>query len=617
MNRLSPLLALALLLGLSCAESRALVSRSAGTVDHQFLNADAVVRAVVMNREPIRNAQGQCQTRCTLQIEETLKGRVPARVSILLPGEMAGPIPVSDGCQPALRIGERRLFFLKRGRGGHLHLPAGPASALKLPEDSPDLAKARLLSVVSMETGEDLTDQAVFTPPLFASQDAAQTTATNLLLDPVLGLPPRFVAPDRGDPIPYLVDADLLPPGISLSQALTAVSNALAAWKAVAPLNFEFLGVQSFGNSAKYVNASDGILRIQLHDYYGAIPSTDTLGIGGSGYYTNILSPGWTTGGQVLGNDFHLSVRGYVVLNDWSDGLTNLLTFQEVLCHEVGHALGMAHSTPDSPAPLHSPAWEAQMYYIAHEDGRGAAPTPWDTNVLQQIHPSANTPPFMYARVMEIVTATPQPTVPGINQLQLKGYDLQTGTLTTQTADPSSLNGSWSINGTNLSYLANAPYETGPGFDPSDSSYRDIIYARCSDGVHRSPYVNIRVLGYRHDTSPATSDGIPDYWMINYFGSENGAAAAGDTDADRLSNLQEYRTGMNPTNAASAQRLSAAADGTVSWQGKAYELYELHGSTNLTHWFFVKAVLPTNDTPYVKVKPSSYGSIVYRAFKVP
>ena len=90
-----------------------------------------------------------------------------------------------------------------------------------------------------------------------------------------------------------------------------------------------------------------------------------------------------------------------------------------------------------------------------------------------------------------------------------------------------------------------------------------------------------------------------------------------DVDSDTIPNIDEYRSWMDPDSPGSAQLVSAAQDGTVSWQGKAYELYELQGSTNLIDWFFVKAVLPTTDTPTAQVDPSTYDSVVYRAFKVP
>jgi hypothetical protein len=73
---------------------------------------------------------------------------------------------------------------------------------------------------------------------------------------------------------------------------------------------------------------------------------------------------------------------------------------------------------------------------------------------------------------------------------------------------------------------------------------------------------------------------------------------------------------MDPNSAGSAQLISAAEDGTLSWQAKAYELYEVRGSTDLTNWFFVKAVLPTNTSASVTVDRANYDYRWYRAFKV-
>ncbi|HEX7655124.1 MAG TPA: hypothetical protein VF607_16570, partial [Verrucomicrobiae bacterium] len=57
------------------------------------------------------------------------------------------------------------------------------------------------------------------------------------------------------------------------------------------------------------------------------------------------------------------------------------------------------------------------------------------------------------------------------------------------------------------------------------------------------------------------NDGIPNAWRAYYFGgtgnSTNGTSyAAGDPDNDGLNNLQEFLSGTNPTNAASALRLT-------------------------------------------------------------
>jgi hypothetical protein len=255
------------------------------------------------------------------------------------------------------------------------------------------------------------------------------------------------------------------------------------------------------------------------------------------------------------------------------------------------------------------------MYYQAHADGRGAEPTSYDSNVLNQVHPIANTPPYSFDRIIDSITATPAPSVPGVNEV-IAAHDLQGLPVTAALAESTSLNGTFSVT-SNLVVYAPPGSGNAARIEPPTLTAYDWTYTRGSDGVHWSPYARVQVLSFSSDTYPAgASDGIPNNWMTKYFGSSSGASAGGDADIDTLTNFEEYRTWMNPTNSASAQLLSAADDGTVSWQGKAYELYELHGSTNLTDWFFVKAVLPTNDTPSVKVDPTTHASAVYRAFKV-
>jgi len=139
--------------------------------------------------------------------------------------------------------------------------------------------------------------------------------------------------------------------------------------------------------------------------------------------------------------------------------------------------------------------------------------------------------------------------------------------------------------------------------DPADNDYYyyyDIINARVSDGTNASPYIMVRTVSLNPDFYPSTSDGIPDSWMIAFFGNANPAVetnhrATNDCDGDGLNNLNEYRAGMNPINSSSAQRIISLANGTLQFQAKAYELYEVLGSTNLTSWIrVVVPFVPTN-----------------------
>jgi hypothetical protein len=85
-------------------------------------------------------------------------------------------------------------------------------------------------------------------------------------------------------------------------------------------------------------------------------------------------------------------------------------------------------------------------------------------------------------------------------------------------------------------------------------------------------------------------DGIPDWWLMEYFGHATGQAgdhslAFDDADSDGMSNLQEYFTGTSPIDPISVFRLSATApgDGTVSltWPAAAGKSYQVQYMTNL------------------------------------
>jgi Tol biopolymer transport system component len=85
-------------------------------------------------------------------------------------------------------------------------------------------------------------------------------------------------------------------------------------------------------------------------------------------------------------------------------------------------------------------------------------------------------------------------------------------------------------------------------------------------------------------------DGIPDWWMMKYFGHPTGQAgdlsrASDDADGDGVSNLQEYLAGTDPTNPTSVFRLWAAtpANSTMNltWPAVPGKSYQIQYKTNL------------------------------------
>lgn len=88
-------------------------------------------------------------------------------------------------------------------------------------------------------------------------------------------------------------------------------------------------------------------------------------------------------------------------------------------------------------------------------------------------------------------------------------------------------------------------------------------------------------------------DGIPDWWMIQYFGHPTGEAqdlsrAQDDADGDGASNLQEYIAGTNPTNRNSVLTIRVAAgipDGNtqLEWPAAAGRIYQMQFTTDLAN----------------------------------
>ncbi|MFO1513364.1 MAG: S8 family serine peptidase [Verrucomicrobiota bacterium] len=86
------------------------------------------------------------------------------------------------------------------------------------------------------------------------------------------------------------------------------------------------------------------------------------------------------------------------------------------------------------------------------------------------------------------------------------------------------------------------------------------------------------------------NNGLSDWWELQYFNHLTGTNPNADADADGASNLAEFLAGTNPTNTASALRLTAQspADGihlTLQWPSVADRHYRLLRSTNLAGGF--------------------------------
>ena len=608
------------------------------TFDEHFQSASAVFRGTVQQINSYKNpADGMIYTRTLLQVDEVFKGKFPAIIKLVHRGGEIDGIGMADDLSPRFKVGEECVLFVSRRHDGTLFASEGNASVLKLQrekngafntENTDFLEKIRGKTNSGKMSGADVTDQSGNVSPnsfIVSPLGDGGGNSTNGLIADTTGVPYRYATPDRGESIPYLVDATFLPAGITLPQALNAVSNAFSVWSTASSFKFVFIGTNNFGQAAATINTNDGVFRIQLHDAYNYIPAGNILGEGGSYFSVGLLAnANWGPGGNVAGMEFNQAQCGFVVLKQTNSVMQTLSTFTEVLTHEIGHVIGLTHSSEivtNNPVLTNS-----IMYYLAHADGRGATLNSYDTNVIREVHP-LNTPPYSYSRVMDITTSgSGAPNIAGINSVELRGYDLQgINNQTFLVTNGTAAYGSFSIAGNILKFTP-ANYYGAPRADPASTSYYDIIYARYSDGTNASPYITIRTLSLVPDSDSPASDGIPDAWMTTYFGhtgpqSADTSRASDDADGDKLTNLQEYIAGTNPKDSTSAQRITLMQTNGLQWQAKAYELYEVQTSTNLTatNWTrFGNPILPTTATgtvvnPYNPAAPAQF----FRIQKVP
>jgi hypothetical protein len=432
----------------------------------------------------------------------------------------------------------------------------------------------------------------------------------------------RFTAPDQGTPIFYVVDAEAIPANLTLPQVLIAVSNAFTAWSEATYMEFKFDGLQTFGKPVK--TAALGSLNVpagsppppqrvwvQLHNLYTNFANPDQLGTGGNraAIAERLPTAEWFGGGCVAGNNFLELQAAWVAISHTNAQLNSLSTLEEVLCHNIGLALGLDTNTNDL---------SSIMYFQTHADGRGAQLGSLDVNVIQQAYPLSGPIPFTFDRSIEIVTTpTNQPalTIQGINQVQLRGYDLLTTNLTLFITNVTTSLGSFTNLNDIVSYKPN-------DFHESTNVITERLYFRFSDGINQSPYGKLVVRSFRQDSFPAgAGDGVPDYFLSNYFGDPDPSAGANrgatdDFDGDGLTTLEEYISGMNPIAASSAQRITFLPNGLVQWQTKPDELYELESSSSMNDWILVKPVLATNSAANLSVGPTTATQQFYRTVKI-
>lgn len=532
-----------------------------------FATSEAVAEVEVTDLQVQQGETGQLQTRVRLRVIESFRGQLPAELELVEAGGELGGRCEWRSDRVGWQLGQRYVVPFSSMAGG---VTASAATSWQPRAHHTETLRPRQAGAMrqfyrGQARGRRPLDpqQAIAAPNSVTEQansgvPSSKVTPTGY--SETSGQPTRFTVCDADEPIGYLVDFDVskLPTGMNAAGALAAVQEALAAWSGASGLKFRYEGTVSFGVAASSLAIEDRRLRIQLHDNYNAITSAGVLGIGG-GAFSSASSTFY--GGKVGSQGFQERRYGYVVLESTTNAafMQNATQFKRVLTHELGHALGLAHSS-DDPAESTPLLSGATMYYAASSNSTGATINAYDADRIAFGYPVGNMPPYGIDRSMQAITAGNLAQLPvelGVNRIQLRTFDREGASTTLSMISSTSNNGTFALSGGVLSYtpagnfgdarLSDAQLESG--------TYYDRALVQCSDGVNTSRVMNCVVAGFSNDSTP--SDGLSNAFMTAYWGSNAvGAAGSGkrpqdDPDFDGLSNRTECYLRTNPLSATS------------------------------------------------------------------
>jgi hypothetical protein len=351
----------------------------------------------------------------TVDVERTHKGDVALGLVVLrqLGGEDGDHVTIVFGA-PQFEPGQRVVLFLNADLDGALHVAhlslgeflvrtdpatgeelvvrAGNDDVDVLPGHGPATDVARrdvFLSSVSRSLVERADDVAHYdakyageklrlTPPEYTPTHAKGVGRTAFRF---LGNGFRWFEFDSKTSIPVKVNPVDAP---TPNGGFDEVKRALEAWSGItgASVRLKFAGKTKVeGLIADTVNSvAFGDPLQQIDD------PVNCSGIVAQSGITNALAESVTVNGKV----FQRIAEGDIVFNNGFDCLlANATVLGEALTHELGHVLGLGHSSEriSEADPLLK---DATMFFAIHNDGRGAAVRADDSEGIRFAYPASN-----------------------------------------------------------------------------------------------------------------------------------------------------------------------------------------------------------------------------------
>lgn len=335
-------------------------------------------------------AGGRLVTEAVLALDHTLKGHVRGRtVTVTTPGGRVGERSIYVFGVPRFTVGEVVLLFLHRARGGMFRTSALAMGVYHVAPDASGSLRARRTFPLPDDRPLAAFEAAI---RALAVEDTGMTVDTysrGPILGPVeeftLAGPPfaRWFEPDSGSSVRYLVANGDNVLGTFPSNA--AINDAFAAWTEVPTAS---IVLEHGGSSAPAPSIAggqcDGKSVVQFNDPFAEIPPLvscqGVLAVGGfciNGTLTRIVG----------GTSFRRIGEGDLTVADGFGTCFTQRDLAEILTHEVGHTIGLGHSS-ENPNEPDFDLRDATMYFLAHLDGRGAALRSDDVAAVTAVYPT-------------------------------------------------------------------------------------------------------------------------------------------------------------------------------------------------------------------------------------